>query len=165
MIKFLQLLKNPVSYTILTAVLILITVSCNKDKINPNIPNVVVRISINPNSTQYLEINTVGGWLYLDDKPSINIPFGSRGIIVYRSDVNKFKAYERQPPNEPFLCCNADMTVCGELVVGDNFPFVKDTCNNNLYQLLDGSLFQGEGRYPLIEYAAEYDGAYLHIHN
>lgn len=150
---------------VILAIVFSLMVSCNKNNINPNIPNVVVRITINPNSTQFLEINTVGGWLYLDDKPSVNIPYGSRGIIVYRSDVNKFKAYERQPPNDPFLCCNADMTICGKLVVGDHFPFVKDTCNGNLYQLLDGTLFQGDGRYPLIEYAAEYDGAYLHIHN
>lgn len=165
LIKFHQQLLRNFSYTFSIAFIMLLMVSCNKGNINPNIPNVVVRITINPNSTQYLEINTVSGWLYLDDKPTVIIPPGSRGIIVYRYDVNKFKAYERQPPNEPFLCCNADMTVCGKLVVGDNFPFVKDTCNNNLYQLLDGSLFQGEGRYPLIEYAAEYDGALLHIHN
>ncbi len=140
-------------------------VSCNKDSINPNLPNVTIRISINPNSTQFLELNTVSGWVYLDEKPSVYIPPGSRGIIVWRMDMTHFKAYERQPPNDPFTCCNENYSVCGKLVVGDNYPFVKDTCTGNMYQLLDGSLFEGEGRYPLIEYAAEYDGAILYIHN
>jgi len=154
-----------IAFSMTIIILLLVTVSCNKDNINPNIPNVTIRVTINPNSTQFLELNSVSGWVYLDEKPGVYIPVGSRGIIVYRTDMNKFKAYERQPPNDPFLCCNETKTVCGKLVVGDNFPFVKDTCNNNMYQLLDGSLFQGEGRYPLIEYAAEYDGALLHIHN
>jgi hypothetical protein len=140
-------------------------VSCNKNNINPNIPNVSIHITINPNSTQYLEINTVSGWLYLDEKPGVYIPSGSRGIIVYRADVDKFKAYERQPPNDPFMCCNANMTVCGKLVVGDYFPTVKYTCNDNSYFIFDGNLYEGEGQYPLIEYAAEYDGALLYIHN
>lgn len=50
-------------------------------------------------------------------------------------------------------------------IVGGNYPFVKDTCNDNLYQLLDGFLFQGTGQYPLIEYNAMYDGALLHVFN
>lgn len=153
---------------IFTAALIIalsLMASCNKNNINPNIPNVSINITIDPNSTQFLEINTVSGWLYLEEKPGIYVPPGSRGIIVYRTDVNKFKAYERQPPNDPFLCCNETLTICGKLVVGDNFPFVKDTCNDNLYQLMDGTLFNGEGRYSLIEYAAVYNGALLNIHN
>ncbi len=150
---------------LLLSVVLLFFVSCNKDSINPNIPNVTIRISINPNSTQFLELNTVGGWVYLDEKPGIYIPPGSRGIIVWRMDINRFKAYERQPPNDPFKCCNENNTICGKLVVGDNYPFVKDTCTGNMYQLLDGSLFEGEGKYPMIEYAAEYDGAILYIHN
>lgn len=151
--------------TSLLFVFLILTVSCNKDSINPNIPNVNIRISINPNSTQFLELNTVSGWVYLDEKPSVYIPPQSRGIIVWRMDLNTFKAFERQPPNDPFKCCNQDHSVCGKLVVGDNYPFVKDTCTGNLYQLLDGSLFEGEGMYPLIEYAAEYDGHTLYIHN
>ncbi|RLD44939.1 MAG: hypothetical protein DRI88_09020 [Bacteroidetes bacterium] len=150
---------------IILSVLLFSTVSCNKDSINPNLPNVTIRITINPNSTQFLELNTVGGWVYLDEKPSVYIPPQSRGVLVWRSDMTHFKAYERQPPNDPFKCCNENYSLCGKLVIGDNYPFVKDTCTGNMYQLLDGSLFQGEGRYPLIEYAAEYDGTLLYIHN
>ena len=56
-------------------------------------------------------------------------------------------------------------TVCGKLVVGPNFPFAQDTCTGTMYQLLDGTLFSGDGQYPLIEYFAAYDGALLHIYN
>ena len=157
--------RHGYSLFILLFIISLFTASCHKDSINPNIPNVNIHISINPNSTEFLELNTVGGWVYLDEKPSIYIPPGSRGIIVWRMDINLFKAYERQPPNDPFKCCSENYAHCGKLVIGDNYPFVKDTCTGTLYQLLDGSIIEGEGKYPLIEYAAEYDGYTLYIHN
>ena len=69
------------------------SISCNKGNLNPNIPDVNINISINPNTTIFQELNTVGGWVYLDEKPGVYIPYGSRGIIVYRSDIDKFVAY------------------------------------------------------------------------
>lgn len=139
--------------------------SCKK-KIpdNPNIPNVNINYTIDPNSTQFIQLNTVGGWLYLDEIPGMYIPYPSRGIIVYRLDINLFKAYERQPPNDPFKC-DGDVNHLTKLVVGDNYPFVKDTCTNIMYSLLDGSVFSGQGQYPLIEYNAFYDGGLLYINN
>ncbi len=139
--------------------------ACNKGTLNPNIPNVVINVTIDPNSTMFQQLNTPGGWLYLEEQPGIYIPAGSRGVIVYRLTMSEFKAYERQPPNFPFECCDENGRNCTKLVVGGNYPFVKDTCNDNLYQLLDGILFQGEGQFPLIEYSAMYDGALLHVFN
>ena len=143
---------------------LLIASSCNKSSINPNIPDVVINITIDPNSTQFLELNTVGGWMYLDEVPGLIVPYPSRGVIVYRYDQNEFKAYERQPPNEPFKCCN-DALGCTKMIVGVNYPFAKDTCTGDLYQLLDGVLFDGKGPYSLIRYNAVYDGALLHVFN
>ncbi len=151
--------------SLLTIFVLLFAFSCNKANINPNIPRVVINVTIDPNSTMYQQLNTPGGWLYLEEQPGIYIPAGSRGVIVYRLTMTEFKAYERQPPNFPFECCNDDGFNCTKLVVGGNYPFVKDTCNDNLFQLLDGSLFQGEGQFPLIEYGAMYDGALLHVFN
>lgn len=138
--------------------------SCNKVSENPNVPNVHINITIDPNTTQFLDLNVVGGWLYLDQTSVGNfIPYPSRGIIVYRMSQDEFKAFERQPPNDPNLCC--DDTYCTSLIVNEYYPFVKDTCNGNLYQMLDGSLFQGSGQYPLIQYNALFDGGLLHIFN
>ncbi len=153
------------SSIIISVIILLFGLSCNKGSINPDIPNVVINITIDPNSTIYQELNTPGGWLYLDEQPGIYIPSGSRGVIVYRVTMSEFKAYERQPPNFPFECCDENGRNCTKLIVGGNYPFVKDTCNDNLYQLLDGSLFQGVGKYPLIEYNAMYDGGLLHVFN
>ncbi len=147
------------------ALILLITPACNKGSINPNFPRVVINVTLDPNSTINQELNTPGGYLYLDEHPGIYIPNGSLGVIVYRLSLSEFKAYERQSPDTRFPCCDENMQNCAKLVVGGNYPFVKDTCNGNLYQLLDGSLFQGEGQYPLIEYNAMYDGSLLHVFN
>ncbi len=143
---------------------LLFTSSCDKTSDNPYIPNVRINITIDPNTTQFLDLNVVGGWLYLDETSvGSAIPYPSRGIIVYRMSQTEFRAYERQPPNEPNLCC--EDSFCTRLIVAENYPFVKDTCNENLYQLLDGSLFEGAGHYPLIQYYARFDGGLLHIYN
>jgi hypothetical protein len=135
-----------------------------KENTNPNIPQVSIRVTIDPNSTLFLGLNSVGGWIYLDEIPGVDIRFPSRGVIVYRQDVTLFKAYERQPPNVPFQCCD-DNQECTKLLVGNSYPFVEDTCTGTLYSLLDGTIFSGEGVYPLIQYNAFYDGALLHISN
>ncbi|MFA5417657.1 MAG: hypothetical protein WC341_04280 [Bacteroidales bacterium] len=138
---------------------------CSKNNVNPNIPKVVINFTLDPNSTVFQELNTVGGWLYLDEVPGWVIPSASRGIIIYRMELNTFKAYERQPPNDPYKCCDDQMQNCSKLIVGKYYPFAADTCTNNMYSMYDGSLFQGEGRYPMIEYYAEYDGGLLHVYN
>ncbi len=137
---------------------LLLTNSCNKEEINPNIPNVYINITLDPNSTVYQELNTAGGWMYL----TANAP--SRGIIVYRLTNEEFMAYDRIPPNEPNKCCE-NATSCTRLVVGDNYPFVKDDCLGTMYSLLDGSIFSGEGKWGMIRYNATYDGFNLSIFN
>lgn len=137
--------------------------SCNKNNVNPNLPNIPINITIDPNSTMIQELNTVGGWVYLDEKPGVYIPYGSRGIMVYRMDVYEFRAFERQPPNEPNKCCTDG--VCTKMLIGDYFPLAVDTCTNTSYLLIDGSQVEGGGEYPLIQYSAVYDGNLLHIYN
>jgi len=138
--------------------------SCNKANINPNDPRAVIRIDIDPNSTFYQGLNAVGGWIYVaNGDQGAYIGQGSRGVIIYRAGQSDFKAYDRLPPNNPDKCCIGGK--CTQLVVGNYYPFVEDECTGNSYQLLDGSLFKGAGRYPLIEYHAVYDGNLLHVFN
>jgi hypothetical protein len=139
--------------------------TCNKTTVNPNVPIVSIDISIDPNSTLFYDLNIVGGWTYMRGKPGVYIPPGSRGVIVYRVEMNRFLAYERTPPNEPAKCCDDITKTCTALVIGDYYPFVVDTCTDNQYNILDGSLFKGVGGFPLIQYRCDYDGAILHIYN
>jgi len=66
--------------------LILVIGSCSKDETKqPPIPEVVVNFYINPNSTEYLELNAPGGWIYVTG--------GYRGILIYRLSLTEFLAF------------------------------------------------------------------------
>ncbi|MDA3944163.1 MAG: hypothetical protein PF694_11565 [Bacteroidetes bacterium] len=139
------------------AVIALSFSGCRKEEINPNNPNVYINITIDPNSTFYQELNTVGGWMYLTAEPP------SRGIIVYRYNLSEFLAYDRIPPNEPNNCCIDGN--CTRLIVGDYFPFAYDECNEISYLLLNGGIVEGEGKFPLIQYNTTFNGQLLRIFN
>ncbi|MDP3461974.1 MAG: hypothetical protein Q8S18_04195 [Bacteroidales bacterium] len=142
----------------LSLVIVFMIAGCGKEEQNPDIPSVYINITIDPSSTFYQELNTVGGWIYLTSEPP------SRGLIVYRLAIDEFIAYDRYPPNNAGKCCTAQ-GVCTRLLVDDYFPFVQDTCTNTSYLILDGSKFEGEGRYPLIRYNTVYNGQMLRIFN
>ncbi len=121
------------------------------DTKNNGLKDVDINITINPNTLQYQELNTVGGWMYLTAREP------SRGLIVYRYSFDEFRAYDRTPPFQP--------DECGEntrLIVKDFF--IVDECHNFKYNIIDGSLIQGEGR-MLYYYNTAYDGVALRIWN
>lgn len=129
---------------------------CQEYPDNPNRPLVYINFSIEPNSLRYQELNVVSGYMYLTSEEP------SRGIIVYRMTQDEFKAYDRMPPNNPNACCDNSGN-CTRLIVDS--PFVVDNCNNIKYNILDGSIIEGDGQYPLIEYHTLYDGVSLRIYN
>ena len=142
-------------------VIMLAAGSCSKNPVNPNIIRATVQIDIDPNSVFYQQLNTVGGWIYVKNgDPGVYLSSSSRGVIIYRLNSDTFKAYDRIPPNDPNKCGTNTM-----LVVGSNFPFAKDPCTGNTYQLMDGTLFRGTGKYPMVQYRASYDGTKLHVYN
>ncbi len=135
------------------SLLLLSMLSCDDTPHNPNVPNVYINFSIEPNSTMYYELNAVSGHL------EVSAPWPSRGIIIYRYSQDEFKAYERQSPNEPDACGESSRMIV-------EFPFVVDTCLDVKYSILDGSIFtQGYQGYPLIQYHTQYDGHTLRVYN
>ena len=123
--------------------------SKNEDQQNP-IPSVPVNFSINPNSTEYIELNTVSGW--------VNLTGGYRGIIVYRKAINEFMAYERACPYD-WQNNNARVNV-------DNSGLIVEcpVCKSQ-FIITDGSPFQGPSPYPLKQYQTTYDGTLLYVYN
>ena len=141
-------LKN--SMIFFAASMAIFAVSCNSKPENPNIPEINIDFTIYPNTLEYQELNTVGGWMYVTAPPP------SYGIIIYRYNIDEFKAYERMAPNEPYACPNNRLYV--------ELPFVIDSCLNYKYSILDGSLFEGTG-YPLTQYFTQFDGQALRVYN
>jgi nitrite reductase/ring-hydroxylating ferredoxin subunit len=130
---------------------ILLLFACSKNESNPNeIPVVPVNFSIDPNSTVYMELNHIGGWLPLTG--------GYRGIIVYRSSLTEFKAYERACPYD-WQQASAQVRVdTSQITI--SCPVCKSA-----FVILDGSPYHGPSPYPLKQYQTAYDGSLLYIYN
>jgi len=134
--------------------IVFLLTTCQKDAYTP-LPHVDVNIQLFPNSTQYLDINTVGGFVYI----TANYP--SRGIIVYRLTDSEFLAFERTCPHDPDACCTG--TQCSRLVVDQSRLRITDSCCQSVYLILDGSNISGPSQYRLKQYNTSYDGTVLHI--
>jgi hypothetical protein len=124
---------------------------CSKKSETVNdIPYVAVSFSINPNSTEYINLNTVDGSEYLTG--------GYKGILVFRKSVNEFVSFERACPYD-WQNTNARI-----LVDTSGITAYCPVCKSK-YILLDGTPFKGPSRYPLKQYQSYFDGTNLIITN
>jgi nitrite reductase/ring-hydroxylating ferredoxin subunit len=128
--------------------LFLTMTTCKKDK--DEIPSVSVNILIDPNSTQYLPLNSTGGYVYLTG--------GVKGIIVYRLSMNEFMAYERDCPYQP-------SNSCAQVEVEPSGLTLVDSCCGSKFIITDGSVINGPANRSLKYYNNTYDGNMLHIYN
>ncbi|MFZ4402043.1 MAG: hypothetical protein ACOYO1_18585 [Bacteroidales bacterium] len=122
--------------------------SCSKDE-NETIPYVYVNFSIQPNSTVYQKLNTVGGWEYITG--------GYNGIVVYRLSQDEFVAFDRACPYDYKNSCR--------IVVESSFTTTIDSCCGSRFLLNDGSPFKGPASVSLKKYKTYYDGNSLRISN
>lgn len=133
--------------------LIIAAIGCKEKKNESPIPYAEVNISLNLNDARYMELNTIGGFLYL----TANYP--SNGIIVYRKSFEEYLAFERTCTFEP-------LGDCCMLYIDDSFTFAEDTCCGSQFLLLDGSpLAEAPAKIPLKQYRTALDGSILHIYN
>lgn len=128
--------------------------ACKKDNPEDQIPYAYINIYIEPNSTLYLPLNVVGGWAYL----TAGSP--SKGLIVYRTGVDDFVAFERTCPYDPLDPC-----ATGPVKVEHGGTTAVDSCCMSRFILQDGSVFAGPSKYPLRSYRTQYNGTILHIYN
>lgn len=141
-------IKNIIFPFVLT--ILLVVGSCDKQTTHETIPNVAVDIYIDVNSTLYVQLNTIGGWLYLTG--------GYKGILVYRVSDEDFVAYDRTCPYDPYEAHSRLEMDMGNLIV-------VDTVCKSKFVILDGSIIEGPATVPLKRYRTTYDGSILHIFN
>jgi len=141
-------IRNIVFPLVLT--FLLVVGSCDKQKPHETIPNVAVDIYIDVNSTLYVQLNTIGGWLYLTG--------GYKGVLVYRVSEDEFVAYDRTCPYDPYVTNSRLEMDMGNLIV-------VDTVCDSKFVILDGSIIEGPATVPLKRYRTTFDGNILHIFN
>ncbi len=124
--------------------------SCKKEEPAPEIPYVYVNFTLNPNGTQYINLNSVNGWE--------TVTGGYKGILIFRKSVTEFMAFERACPYDP-------QTNGSQVRVDTSGITCYCPACNSKYIMVDGTPYDGVSRYPLKQYAAIFDGYLLHVSN
>jgi len=125
-------------------------VSCGKENTRPEIPVVPVSFVIDPNTTEYLEISHIGGWIYLTG--------GYNGILIYRSSQTDFVAFERACPWD-WEQANARVSV-----EESGITCACPICSSK-FIMTDGTPFEGPSQIVLKQYETTYDGNLLYVYN
>jgi hypothetical protein len=116
---------------------------------NSVVPLVSVDFSVNINNASYFELTNITGWVYVTG--------GSRGIIIYRNNIDQFTAFDRHAPY------NAEEG-CRVFVLEDDIT-LKDECSESSWLILDGRLISGPAEQPLKQYSTQFSGSTLRVYN
>jgi hypothetical protein len=122
---------------------LLLSAKCNNQNQHP-VPFVPVDVTIDIQLPSYSDLQGVGGWTYLNG--------GSRGIIVYRKGIDEYVAFDRHSPADPNGICPFALYPDEQ-----NFLQLKDSCNNAVFSLYDGSPVSNS-IYGLRQYATQFNG-------
>ena len=125
----------------------LVLLSCEREDRHP-VPYVQVDFIINVESTQNIELNTIGGWAYYTG--------GFRGLIIYRVSEFEFTAFDRGCPVHPYSQCRVSV---------ENPPLAFGPECESVFLLLDGSPVSGPAKHPLRAYRTAFNYPYLQIGN
>ncbi len=128
---------------ILIIVLLFAMASCDEDREHP-VPYVHVNFEFNvihynlsgPGSSHQFSVDESGGY---------------RGIIVHRLTMDEFRAYDRACPCDPNNCMVS--------IDPENPLLATDPCCGSTFLLLDGTIVEGDARFPLREYRASFNPA------
>jgi len=121
--------------------------SCRDD--NNIVPLVDVDFSININEPAFFDLTNITGWVYVTG--------GSRGILIYRNNLDQFTAFDRHSPFEVDQNCQVS-------VLEDNFT-VADPCSESTWLILDGTILTGPTSWPLKQYSTQFNGSILRVFN
>jgi len=157
----LSLISN-LKFFLLSMVLLFILGSCNKEKLDV-IPDVVVDFYIDLNDPVFFDLNAIGNHV-LVDKTTNNLGyvaagFDDNGIIVYRSQLDEFLAYDRT--------CPYDYAIKG-LSIAVDVDGIYAECPEcgSLFALPSfGSPSSGPSNYPLKVYKTSFSGQFVHVYN
>lgn len=149
------------AFRLLVLLMPIIWGGCKETKPHPY-PQAYIDFEINLGMQDYYLLNFPSNYVYVQS----GYGSSSRGIIIYRMPYNEyeFRVYDRFPPNYPDACCDGQGN-CSRLVTDG--LFIIDECSDIKYNILDGSIFEGEGEYELIQYHWSYNANNhtLHVFN
>lgn len=137
---------------LLSAIALFILLSSNScERRNASgIPYVPVNYQLTVSNPEFADLLAVGGWVYIGG--------GSRGIIVFRSSPEEFRAFDRH--------CTFQVEENCRVSVDDTDITAWDSeCCQSKFLLYDGAPIDGPSPVGLHQYNTQFDGNTLQIFN
>jgi len=122
--------------------LFFLIVGCRGKVPADQVPVVPVDFSLNILLPTYSRLQLVGNYAYLEA--------GYRGIVLYRSGLEQFQAYDR-------ACTYAPSQSCHKVSVVDSLMTLQCACCDSRFSLLDGNAVRGPAAWPLRTYRVYFD--------
>ena len=120
------------------------------DKNQSNIPNVYVNFTIYLDSPEHIDLAVVGNLVFINR--------GVNGIVIYRSGIDEFHAYDR-------TCTYNPDDNCAVTNDENSSVLVKCLCCGSKFSLSYGDVTEGPATIPLKEYNTNFNGTSLHVYN
>ncbi len=139
-----------IAFAFLIGVLLLFVGSCKKEQDDDVVPYVPVNIQANLSLPSYVNLNVVGGYVYVTG--------GSRGIILYRKTQDAIMAYDRH--------CTYQVSEGCQMLVDTGTTQITDFgCCGSRYSIINGGVENGPASAPLRQYETSFDGTTLYVYN
>ena len=138
---------------IIIIILFFSLLSCSDSDTDPNniLPNVPVNETVFLNNPQYIDLNAVGGWAYTQG--------GISGIILYRSGITSYIAWERSAPH-------LNPKPCSRMTVKNSIIMYSSCGEGSKFSIIDGSPQTDGIQYAARQYRVDIlGGNTLHITN
>ena len=135
-------------YTVKTFVLISFMIfisSCKKDNADSTIPNVPVNFTVYLNLPQYQLLNTPNNYVIVNE-------YGYRGIVIYRTDIENFVAFDLACPYDP-------TNSSAKLQVDSSGITTVDPHCGSKFTLYDGSIIHGPATRPMKPYNTDFQSS------
>jgi nitrite reductase/ring-hydroxylating ferredoxin subunit len=157
-----MILKSKIINILIIVLTVISLTSCKKSKYDV-IPDVYVDFTIDLNDPEFFVLNAATNSKIVT---SLTNNWGARsagydnnGIIVYRSAMDEFYAYDRTCPHD---------YVTNGLSVKVNVDFLNaicPKCSTNYSLEIGGTPVSGPGRYPLKNYKTSFNGQFVRVWN
>ena len=122
-------------------------IRCDKS----NIPDAPVNFTIEIDDPLFLDLAVIGNHVFIKNA-------GVNGIIIYRSGINEFIAYDRTCTYKPEENC---AVIDDENLMG----YVQCPCCGSKFSLAYSYPTEGEATRSLKKYNTNFDGTFLHVYN
>ncbi|MBE9467248.1 MAG: hypothetical protein IMY72_02875 [Bacteroidetes bacterium] len=122
-------------------------IRCDKS----NIPDIPVNFTIEIDDPLFLDLMVPGNHVFMKNT-------GVNGLIIYRSGINEFLAYDR-------TCTYKPEDNCAVIDDKNSSILLQCPCCGSKFSLDYGYPTDGEATKSLKKYNTNFDGTFLHVYN